>query len=246
MSVDNLIKGICKDQKSGFDCDLNNKKGLENTGRTKKYFKDRNKLQKEFNRLEQPGTFDNQIIEKIDGEIIAADDIQGFKELYQLTCDSILEDFAANNSELVKKHPYNWYKRILIDIKKNVPAITYKDLEKCIAVWDILAQLMRTIGLYPTYETFYIMTGVYKDQLKKQAESSPAYADFLQKIQIECDSALINELHYNPYNQTNKIFLAKVAGIVEKTEPKQIEVNHNIRNYDNINRYRLDQIDEKN
>ena len=246
MSVDNLINGICEDQKTEIKCDLDNKKGVVNTGRTKKHCNDRNKINSVIYNQEQPRTFDNQIIEKIEGEIIAADDLEQFAELYQLTCESVLDDFIANNDELVKKHPYNWYKRVLINIKKKVPAVTYKDIDKLFIIWDTLAELMRTIGLYPTFETFSIMTGIYKDQLKRQAELSPKYVDFLQKISSECETALLNELHYNPYNQTNKIFLAKVAGIVEKTEPKQIEVNHNIRNYDNINRYRLDQIDEKN
>ena len=73
-----------------------------------------------------------------------------------------------------------------------------------------------------------------KKQLEEEAELNPKYRDFLQKIYMERDDALVNELNYNPYTQGNKIFIAKVHGIVEQQEPKQIEVHHDIRNYNNL------------
>ena len=54
---------------------------------------------------------------------------------------------------------------------------------------------------------------------------------------MDYQNGLTSDLAYNPYSQPNKIFLAKVQGIIEKTEPKQIEVNHNIRNYDSLPMY---------
>ena len=71
--------------------------------------------------------------------------------------------------------------------------------------------------------------------------SSPKYADFVKIINIDTKSAMIGELSYNPYNQTNKIFLAKAQhGMVENTSPKVIEVNHNIRNYENLPMFNTD------
>lgn len=200
-------------------------------------------MYREFNHVKQG---DNFSIEKIDGEVVG-EDIENFKELYRLTCFDCLERFQNDNSALAQKAPFIWYKRVLLDIKKNTPRITYKDIEKCGAVWDVLTELLDYIGLYITYETFEKVTSVYRYQIEKMAVSSPKHKDFLQKINIERDSALLNELQYNPYNQTNKIFIAKSHGIIEKTETKTIEVNHNIRNYDSLPMYqdRLTQNNEE-
>ena len=110
-------------------------------------------------------------------------------------------------------------------------------------VWDSLSELLNSIGLYMTWGAFEQLTGIYKYQIEKKSGEglNQKYIEFLQKILKDCDTALIGELQYNPYNQTNKIFLAKVAGHVEKTETKQIEVHHDIRNYDT-----LPMIDSKN
>lgn len=210
------------------------KAGRKNRGYTAKHKQEYNEYRKQLLNLPQSDTFNSDLIEHVTGEIIPDDNINDFKELYTLTCYSVLENFSQNNPDLVKKHPYNWYKKVLIEIKNNVPAITYKDLDKCIAVWEVLKDFLSSIGLYITYETFQLMTKVYDYQLKSMEKSSPAYADFRKKIFIERDTALVNEISYNPYNQTNKIFLAKVHGIIEKTEPKQIEVTHTIRNYDTL------------
>ena len=64
---------------------------------------------------------------------------------------------------------------------------------------------------------------------------SPKHKAFLEKIYKDSEKALLSELQANPYNQTNKIFLAKALyGYVEKTEPKQIEVHHDIKNYGSL------------
>lgn len=211
------------------------KRGRKNRGLTDSHYEEKKRMYREFNHVKQG---DNFSIEKIDGEVVVGDDIENFKELYRLTCFDCLERFQNDNSALAQKAPFIWYKRVLLDIKKNTPRITYKDIEKCGAVWDVLTELLDYIGLYITYETFEKVTSVYRYQIEKMAVSSPKHKDFLQKINIERDSALLNELQYNPYNQTNKIFIAKSHGIVEKTEPKTIEVNHNIRNYDSLPMYK--------
>ena len=104
---------------------------------------------------------------------------------------------------------------------------------------------MESIGLYITYETFEKVTGIYKYQLRDREKLNTKYSEFLKKITNDCDSALINEIQYNPFNQTNKIFIAKVHGIIEKTEPKTIEVNHNISNFRNISKYRIEENGDK-
>lgn len=187
-----------------------------------------------------PDNFNKNIIERVNGEIVDKNDLETFKELYQLTCDSILDQFRQDNPELIKKHPYNYFKPLLLEVKKNVQRITADDIEKCFVVWDCLSDLLYNIGLYPTFELFQFMTNIYKYQLENRKSLSSLYVDFLKKISMESDGALINELAMSPYNSTNKIFLAKVHGIVEKTEPKQIEITHNIQSFNNISKYRLE------
>lgn len=224
---------------------LNKKKpGRKNRGLTEKSYKEYKDNKKEtyhnFMHTKSPDNFNAGIIERVQGEIISDNDLSQFKELYSLTCESILTDFKQNNPELVKKHPYYWFKPLLLEIKKNVQKITAHDIDKCFIVWDCLSDLLYSIGLYPTFELFQYMTNIYKYQLKNLEGSSPKYIEFLKKISNDADSALISELSTSPYNSTNKIFLAKVHGIIEKTEPKQIEITHNIGSYNNISRYRLE------
>ena len=214
------------------------KTGRPNKGLTKQYFKERNAIKREFHQVQQPETFNDSIIERVMGEIIDENEINQFKELYITTCDTILVNFMESHPEYIKIHPYNYYKKILLEIKRNTPKITADDIEKCFVVWDALKDLLNEIGLYITLETFETVTGIYKYQLEDRAKVSPRHAELCKKIYVERDTALINELSYNPYNQTNKIFLAKVHGIVEKTEPKQIEVHHDIRNYNALPMFR--------
>ncbi len=245
MDIDKIVSDSLEDRKNGLDQAKKSalkteKRGRKNRGLTSNNYEIFKKDRKEFRAVKQDDNFN---IEKYSGEVVE-DSITEFAELYKLTCYSCLDSFLVENSELSKKPSFMWYKRVLLDIKKNTPKITYKDLDKCVAVWDILADFMDYIGLYITYETFEKVTSIYKYQLEKMAELSPLYKDFVKKINIERDSALLNELQYNPYNQTNKIFIAKSHGIIEKTETKTIEVNHNIRNYDSLPMYKSNEIED--
>ena len=213
--------------------------GEINKGLTLENLKNKSTLYKQISH-----TPNAQPIERVRGEIIE-DNIEEFKQLYHDTCMSVLDEYRANNEELCKKHPYMWYKTLLLELKGRTPKVECTELDKLIVVWECLSELLYKIGLYPTYEIFQIFTKVYDYQLKNQAKVNPKYNDFLQKIYCERDNALVSEIATNPYNQTNKIFLAKVHGIIEKTEPKQIEVTHNVRNLDNLSRYRMDEIEEK-
>ena len=209
-------------------------RGRKNRGLTEKHYKEKLEIDRTFRSIKQNNTFNDVIIEKLDGEIVNDNDLNQYEELTKLTFDSVYDDFSANNPDLIKKHPYNYYKKLLIELKKQLPKITANDIDKCVILWDILKSFMNTIGLYMTWGVFEQLTSIYKYQLEKRVELSPKYADFLQKISKDCDTALINELEYNPYNQTNKIFLAKVRGYIEKTEPKQIEVHHDIRDFNSL------------
>jgi hypothetical protein len=211
-------------------------RGRKNRGLTGKHYNEYKEYKKNIRNIEQPTQFNDSIVERVQAEIINDSEIEQYKELTQLTFDTVLDDFKQNNAELIKKHPYNYYKKILIALKKQLPKITADDIDKCFIVWDCLAELLTSIGLYITWGAFEQLTSIYKYQIEDREKQglSPKYTDFVKKINKECDTALINELEYNPYNQTNKIFLAKVRGFVEKTEPKQIEVHHDIRNYDSL------------
>ncbi len=215
-------------------------RGRKNRGLTKKHYEEFKNDRKAFRKIKHADNFSQDIIERVAGDVVNDQDLNQFKELYTLTCDSILDDFRQNNPELIKKHPYNYYKKILAALKEATPRVGPDEIDKLIIIWDCLTLLLDDIGLYITYESFEKVTGVYKDQLKSRCGLSPKYADFCKKINKDVDGALINELQYNPYNQTNKMFIAKVHGIIEKTEPKQIEVTHNIQSFSNIAQYRLD------
>lgn len=221
------------------DFEKTEKRGRKNKGLTNTHYEQYKNDKRTLRNIKQSDNFKSDIIEKIQGEVIQADDLQAFAEMYKLTCDSVLDDFKSNNADLVKKHPYVWYKNLLIQLKKEVPAITADDIDKIYIVWDCLKYLLNTIGLYITYEVFQDFTHIYDYQIKDRQKLNPKYIDVVKKINNDRDNALLNEIAFNPYNQTNKIFLAKCHGIIEKTEPKTIEVNHNIKNYDNISNYRL-------
>ena len=241
-TVGKIIEDSAKDQnQSGYKSqrEEGNKSGRKNRGQTNRNKREHSKeyaeIQRDIRRAENSKDFPNEIIEKVQGEVIGREDTEGFKECYSLTCESILEQFQTDNEELCKKHPSNWNKQLLVQIKRNVPKVNIEDLERLEAVWDVLKELVLSIGLNPTMENFFFITNTYKDMFEKRAELSPEYRTFLEKIYKDSRDSLINDLNNNPYNQTNKIFLAKsVYGIVEKTEPKQIEVHHDIRQYDNL------------
>lgn len=207
-------------------------RGRKNRGLTELHAKEKNKFCVDIRNTPQQLTFDN--IEHLNGEVINNDDINQFAELYFLTCQSVLDQFISNNPELKPQQNYIWYKRLLIELKKHCPLVTYKELDKLYIVWDCLTWLMDTIGLYITKETFLLFTKTYDYQYRKMEEVNPAYIEFTQKINNARDNALLNELQYNPYTQTNKMFVAKVHGIIEKTEPKQIEVHHDIRDFSSL------------
>ena len=221
--------------------------GRKNRGLTEKHYEEYKREKREvyqaFYNMKQSDSFNPDIIERVAGEIINENDIDQFKELYAASCYTALEEFKQNNPELIKQHPHKWYKRVFLDIKKNTPKIDIEDIDKLAAAWEVLSGLLYEIGLYPTAEMFYYTLGLYDYQLKNRVELNSKYADLLQKIRDDNITGLKNELAFDPFTQTNKIFLAKVAGIVEQTEPKQIEVNHNIRNINDIPTFGM--IDDK-
>lgn len=243
MSIEDSINNICNDVlKSGKNAQkcsdmasdqaektpTKNGRGRKNQGLTELHRQEYNS-----NKLEEWHKFKS--IEHCKGEIVNIDDLKEFKELYQTTCNDILTEFIANNEELAKKHPNIWYKRLLIEIRKNTPKVNADDLNKLIIIWDCLRDLLNYIGLYMTYEVFRKVTDIEKKLLENRTELSPEYNDFLQKIYNDCKDDLQTEIYYSPLNSVNKIYLNKaVYGVVEKTEQKTIEVNHNIRNYNNL------------
>lgn len=222
----------CKNRKSPA--------GRKNRGDTRKHQLERNKFRRDLLAVPTAPDFNDDIIERVQGEIVVDDDLSQFKELYMTTCQTVLDKFLSDNPDLKPGQNYIWYKRLLIELKQNVPEVTYKDIDKLYIIWDCLTWLLNTIGLYITFEAFSLFTHVYDYQLKKMEEVNPKYGDFRKKITIERDNALVSELSYNPYNQTNKIFLAKTHGIIEKTEAKQIEVHHDVRVYDSLPMFSAD------
>ena len=128
-----------------------------------------------------------------------------------------------------------WYKKLLILLKRNTPKITVNDIDKMIIVWNCIRELLNDIGLFMSYEVYRKVTDIYKHDIEKKAQLSPKYKDFYQKIYDDCKDDLQNEILFSPYNSVNKIYLNKaVYGVVEREEPRKIEVMHSIRNYDSL------------
>lgn len=236
MNLEESINNICSDIRKGEKTAKNStlarsdqtKKGRKNQGLTDIHRNEYNALKKEEYR-----TFKS--IPHYDAEIVNIEDLNQFKELYQTTCTDVLINFSTNNEELVKKHPNMWYKRLLLDLKRNTPKLSIDNIDKLIIVWDCMRDLLNYIGLYMTYEVFRKVTDIEKKSLESRTELSPKYNDFLQKIYNDCKDDLQAEIYYSPLNSVNKIYLNKsVYGVIEKTEQKTIEVNHNIRNYNNL------------
>ena len=217
------------------------KKGTKNTGLTKYHSREREKNRTNINRAVWNTPNSPAPVEWVQGEIVDNDNIEQFREFFQAACINTLEQFKKDNPELIKKHVYNWHKQLLIELKHNTPPVEAGELDKLIIIWDCLKELLYVIGLYPTFELFSIFTGIYKYQLEKIYGLNPKYIEFTQKITADVNNGLINDLHSNPYNQTNKIFLAKTRGIIEQTAPKQVEVVHQIQKYDDISSYRIEQ-----
>ena len=237
-----------------MDIDLNNiieqtaatapeKKGTKSAGLTQYHSRERGKIRRNNNREVWTAPNSPETVERVSGEIVNTDNINEFKEFFQEQCEYTLEQFKQKNPDLVKKHVYNWHKQLLIELKHNTPPVGAGDLDKLIIVWDCLKELLYKIGLYPTFELFSIFTGVYKYQLENMHGLSPKYVAFRQKITADVNNGLINDLHSNPYNQTNKIFLAKTRGIIEQTAPKTVEVVHQIQKYNDISAYRIEKRD---
>lgn len=220
------------------------KKGEKNRGLTKKHYEDIKAKQradyKDVTSIKQADSFKPEIIHAVGGEIVDENNINEFKELYELVCISELEKFKSENPELTKKYASTWYKQLFLNIRKNTPKIKYTELDKLTVAWECYSNIMFCIGLYPTVKYFYLLMGIYEYQLTSMGCVNSAYVDFLKRIKEDTCNALESELAYNPYNSTNKIFVAKVNGIIEKTEHRVIEVNHNIRNYENLPMFNTD------
>ena len=214
-----------------------------NTNRTEKSQEERNTFRTTLFNEEQPKTFPQ--IERVEGEIVE-DNIEEFKRLYQMTCAQVLRDYKEENEDLVKRHPYLWYKPLLIRLKRNTPKVSADEVEKLEVVWDILKDFMAEIGMYITYETYCNLLSIHDYQLVKRGEVNPKYVELRKKIFIERDEALMDELQHNPYSQPNKIFVAKTHGILEQTQSKTIEVIHTTPKLDEIPIFGIDQKSENN
>lgn len=231
-AISEAIKSLDQPEKHPKDTKLN--KGLTYKSKIE-YSTNKNNCNREFYGIHQKNSFKPEIvenIEKIQGEIIDSDDLNQFKELYTLTCQTVLDNFMTDNADLTKKYAHSWFRRLLLEIKKNTPKLTANDIDKLPIVWDCISYIMDTIGLFMTYECFYKVTGIDKKLIENRKGVNQKYIDFLAKIYTDCRSALENELYYSPFNTVSKMFMAKsVYGIIEKTEPKQIEIHHDITNY---------------
>ena len=142
------------------------------------------------------------------------DDINNFRDLYQLTIDDVKSRFFIDNEYVINKHPYVWYNRLLMALKKELPRVTIDQPQRVAVAWDAFKGLMYDIGLFPTYEAFQNLTGIYKEQVSKQL--SPDWVQLSQKMFADCKASMLDQVNINPATQINKIFILKsVYGYTE-------------------------------
>ena len=198
-----------------------------------------NEIRKKANAVIQPERFTNaEIIEKDTSEVLGYDDTT-YIDLYKLTSESVFEEFIANNPEGIK-HPLNtWFFYLLITIKKQVPKLDKKNYIRVSGVWDIYKDICYKCGGYPFYEGFIELTSIYKSDLDKYAELSPEYMALAKKIREECEAAMVAQVASNPYTQVNKMFLLKTMYGYKEDSVKEVKVTHELRNYENVSKYRL-------
>ena len=176
-------------------------------------------------------TKSNNIIEHIPGEVVPAASLDDFQKDYENIINKVCTDFYSVHDDLVKKSPFMWFNSLLYELKKELPAIDYKDAQRVGVAWDLFTGLMFKIGLFPTMEAFTTLTGIYKQQLFK--ELTPAHTALKQKIYNDCKNNMVAQVGYNPMTQVNKMFLLKsmygfkesAAGDLVQDDKKQLNVD---------------------
>ena len=208
-------------------------KGRPNKGLSKAAQKERVQTKSIYAAITPPETFKPELVERVTGEVIDIKDTKQFLELYQLTIDTVKEQYFNEHPDNLKRPPHEWFAQLLYICRENTPRIDNNNIEAVAGVWDIFCKLMQDIKLFPTREAFTNLTGIYKQSIDKRL--TPEWISLSQKMQHDCESGLVNQVAFNTNTQINKLFLLKsVYGYKEADTQKTIEVNHTIKKIDDI------------
>ena len=232
MDFDDLIND-CIDNSQEPPQEGKRERGRPNKGQTILCDKKRHESGSLIRNIKQPDNFKPELVESVAGEVIDVKDIKQYLELYQLTIDSVKEQYFADHPDNIKRPPHEWFSQLLYVCKDNLPRIDKNDIKAVAGVWEIYCRLMTSIKLFPTREAFTNLTGVYKEDIDKKL--TPEWMALARKMRNDCESGLVNQVAYNNNTQINKLFLLKsVYGYKEADTQKTIEVNHNIKKIDDI------------
>lgn len=192
------------------------------------------------------GSFSPDILQKYNNpdeiEVLQNNDL--YISLLSDTVDSIKTKFFADNPELIKRHPSNWFRYLCNEIKKNSPKCNYQDNPDVISKqWDIYSDLCLTVGINRTIENFQIFTGLHWAVFEKlKSGSSPEYIDVTKKIYTQCRGDIVGGLSSSYGSNSNQIFIAKsVYGLSENSIITHISAASNVKKIDDIPVFCIDQ-----
>lgn len=207
--------------------------GRPNRGLSEICTKKRHEISKTLRTVTPPETFSPELVERVAGEVVDIKDVDQFLELYELTIESVKEQYFIEHPDNLKRPPHEWYAQLLYVCRDNLPQVDKNDITAVGGVWDIFCRLMSSIKLFPTREAFTNLTGIYKQTIDKRLSSE--WVALCQKMTHDCESGLVNQVAFNTNTQINKLFLLKsVYGYREADTQKTIEVNHTIKKVDDI------------
>ena len=220
-------------------------KGRPDTGQTSQHDKARKETDKAFRKIKPLETFNPDLIERVEGEVIEVQDDKTFLELYAAAVQEEKERFFEEYPEKIKRPPHEWYSYMFILIKKHIPKVSLKDNpERVEGVWEVYRELITSIGLFPSRGSFETFTGLYIQDMEQSL--NPKYIELAKNIRRECCKNLEDQTTYNPYTQTNKIFLLKSVYGYRENDQQTIEVNHTIKKIDDIPIFGIEDKSENN
>lgn len=185
---------------------------------------------KAFRRIEQKEDFNPEIVGAAGADL---DQIQNFKDLYQMTIDQVKANFFIENEFVLNKHPSIWYNRLLMALKKELPRITIKEPERAGAAWECFKGLMYDISLFPTREAFQNLTDLYIYEVNRQV--SPEWVAIKTKMIQDCEMAMRDQVNTTPLTQVNKLFILKaIYGYSENGPQKDNEIERKARNINEL------------
>lgn len=187
---------------------------------------------REFKKQKNPDTF--LLVENSPPDVINNNEL--YLENLKNTVFQVESEFFAENPDLIKKHPSIWFRKLVNQIKLNIPRIDFYNFELLEAIWDLYSYICLDIGINRTIENFEIFTGFnYNIPEKLAQQSSPTAIELSKKIYRQCRSDLVGGLSTSFGSSPNQMFIAKaVYGLTENTVITHVSAAAETKNIDDI------------